>query len=63
MTHMLRTYVDPLAMRNLDAERRTFGMEALQPRVSSQTNRDHGTIRWWVLQYETAGRALLRERV
>jgi len=59
MTNMLWTYADPLAMRNIDAERTDLGLEPLHPRVSRPApSSPRGSIHWWVLKYEEAGRAL-----
>ena len=59
MTNIAWTYIDPLAMRNIEAERRELGLEPLQRRISRPANSDRNTIRWWVLKYEAAGRALM----
>jgi hypothetical protein len=59
MTNMLSTYVDPIAMRNIDAERRELALDSLRPRASSPVKSNQDSIGWWVLQYETAGHALM----
>jgi hypothetical protein len=62
MTNLRWSYVDPLAMRNIEAERREFELEPLQARLSkpAATGRS-GSIQWWVIKYEDAGRALMRD--
>jgi hypothetical protein len=59
MTNIAWTYIDPLAMRNIEGERRELGLEPLQRRVSRSASNDRNTIHWWVLKYEAAGRALV----
>ena len=59
MTNLLRTYIDPLASHNIDADRREAEHGFPQHRASPPTKPENSAIRWWVVQYETAGRALL----
>jgi hypothetical protein len=46
-------------MRNIDADRRELALDTLRVRASSPPKSNHDSIRWWVRQYETAGRALM----
>ena len=64
MTNLCWTYIDPLAKRNIEAERHELGPESLQAGVSRRpaARTDPTSIRWWVLRYEEAGRALMRNR-
>lgn len=59
---MQASYLDPFAARNAGANVQN---RAQTPRQSFDAAppaaADCPSIRWWVVQYETAGRALLRK--
>jgi len=63
MPNLQWNYVDPLAMRNIESERRELGLDSLRRRALTPppTNENSGSIRWWVLKYEEAGRALISQ--